>query len=154
MKSRPSPSDPEIDRSTHPHCRLIPGQFEWGEPYAVMEPIFNIPKRNSQDALFYSIEALGQNNFPILLNELYNKIVNREERESLNNWDGEIENRKAVLKLILEQIAQNNGRMTPWLKYRPYVEGHEEEKLLEYEFVERLEAALGHALVLPRRENR
>ncbi|QYS89459.1 hypothetical protein [Flavobacterium davisii] len=88
-----------IDKDAVPNCKIEEKKFEWGEPYNIYTPIFNLIDLSSS-RLENSIKLFGENNFKHQLLLMYNTINNYDEFEKIVNYGGEQFNRNAILELI------------------------------------------------------
>lgn len=103
-----------IDKSVVPYCFVTEKKFEWGEPYDVIRPIFNLCADPALSDMAFTIEILGRNNFKAHLLKLYNILLNHEEYKRINEAIEPISNREQLLEsilLFLEEHAQNTA---PW----------------------------------------
>ncbi|MET3047345.1 hypothetical protein [Flavobacterium covae] len=126
-----------IDNDTVPNCKIEGKKFEWGEPYNIYTPIFNLIDLSSS-RLENSIKLFGENNFKHQLLLMYNTINNYDEFEKIVNYGGEQFNRNAILELINSYLKKNENLVSPWDKYNigldendylRYIEGEIQDKL-------------------------
>ena len=122
-----------IDDSTVPNCKIEEKKFEWGEPYELYTPIFNLTDL-SDSKLENSIKLFGKNNFKQQLLLIYNIINNCEEFENIENYNGESFKREEILSLIKFYLNRNENLISPWEKY--------DIGLKEYDFIKYLDEKL------------
>jgi len=127
-----------IDKSTKPHCKLEERTFEWGEPYIVITPLFDISASEYLSSIEFSIDIFGMNNIKEQLLRIYNKLSNYEEYE-LENFHDSIENRDLLIDKIDKYLEVNLNAITPWEKYKEYYD--------EMWIIEQLEDILVRKLV-------
>ncbi|MFK7033401.1 hypothetical protein [Flavobacterium oreochromis] len=121
-----------IDKDTVPSCKIEEKKFEWGEPYNIYMPIFNLIDLSSS-RLENSIKLFGENNFKQQLLLIYNTINNFEEFEKLENYGGEEFNRKDILELINSYLKKNQNLVAPWYKYNIGLDENDYLKYVEEE---------------------
>ncbi|AWH85052.1 hypothetical protein HYN59_07890 [Flavobacterium album] len=119
-----------IDKKTVPHCYVEEKKFEWGEPYTVDTPIFNVCIDPQLSDIEFTIEILGRNNFRQNLEKLYNILINRDENYRLNNLTEPVLNREFLIEKIAGFIADNKNNIAPW--DNEYDVGSDEEFYLEW----------------------
>lgn len=110
----------KIDNNTLPKCKLEEKKFEWGEPYIIMIPIFDLDITKTESRLEYFIDLYGKNNFKIQLLRFYNKINNYDETERIINFQHEElthEKRVYLKNRINEYLERNIDRISPWELY-------------------------------------
>ncbi|MCC9074380.1 hypothetical protein LNQ49_22560 [Flavobacterium sp. F-65] len=103
-----------IDKKTVPHCYVEEKKFEWGEPYTISIPIFNLSVNPELSNIEFTIEVLGKNNFKNNLGKLYNILINKEEKHRINNLNEPILNREFLVKKIIDFIDENINNIAPW----------------------------------------
>lgn len=109
-----------IDNNTLPKCKLEDKKFEWGEPYTIMTPMFDLDIKKTESKLEYFIDLYGKNNFKIQLLRFYNKINNHEETEGINNFQYEelTQEKRIYLKSKINKYLERNvNRISPWELY-------------------------------------
>lgn len=105
-----------IDYSTSPKCEVLIKYFEWGEPYQIFNPLFEIHNIKGDSQIEKSIYFFGKNNFKNQLLLLYNSILNFQE-DRISNLDKVITNREDILKLLDFYLKINESKLSPWKKY-------------------------------------
>lgn len=129
----------KIDKETTPNCRIEERVTEWKERQVWVISIFDLtPIENKSYGLETTINLYGINNFKTQLNNLYNKLLNHEEENEIENYEGKLslKDREKILNKILYFIDSNKNKITPWEKYNnlmPYPE--EEWEIIELEKV-------------------
>ena len=103
-----------IDKNTFPYCYVEEEKFDWGEPYEVTTPIFNLSIDPNLSDIEYTIEVLGKNNFKINLGRLYNILLNKEEYDRIENYHQPILNRDFLLNSINSYLSINTNNTAPW----------------------------------------
>lgn len=103
-----------IDKKTVPYCYIEEKKFEWGEPYTVNTPIFDLCVNPELPDLEFTIEILGKNNFKSNLAKLYNILINKEESYRLGNLTEPVVNRELLIERINTFISDNEGGVAPW----------------------------------------
>jgi hypothetical protein len=103
-----------IDKKTVPYCYIEEKKFEWGEPYTVDTPIFDLCVNPELPDLEFTIEILGKNNFKSNLTKLYNILINKEESYRLDNLTEPVVNRELLIERIDSFISYNEGSVAPW----------------------------------------
>jgi hypothetical protein len=103
-----------IDKNTIPHCYVVEEKFEWGEPYTVKTPIFNLSIDPDLSDIEFTIEILGKNNFKTNLEKLYNILLNKEENYRIDNFNETILNREFLIQKIINFIDENANNIAPW----------------------------------------
>lgn len=133
-----------IDRDTVPYCYIEERKFEWGEPYEVVTPIFNLCINPDLSDMEFTIEVLGQNNFRDNLEKLFNILVNKEENYRIESFTALIEKREYLLNLIEGFLNSNTSNIAPWIFYR--------ELFTEKDYLESIEEDLNRKLLFDRKE--
>ncbi|KAF2515754.1 hypothetical protein [Flavobacterium foetidum] len=134
-----------INKNTFPFCYIEEKKFEWGEPYEVATPIFDLSIDTKLSDLEYTIEVLGKNNFKNNLLKLHNILVNREENVRIENFNDLITNREILLNRIKCYLDSNANKISPWdLHY--YVSFNEND------YLESIEDETNRILLLERKE--
>ena len=103
-----------IDKTTIPYCYLEEKKFEWGEPYTVTTPIFDVMIDPSLSDMEFTIEVLGKNNFKENLITLYNILLNNEETYRILYCQEVVVNRQFFLEKIKKFLDANVGSVAPW----------------------------------------
>ena len=117
-----STSENKIDLETVPACKFEEHFFDWGEPYTVMTPLFDIEISDSLSDIEFAVEFYGRNNFQTQLHRLRNKLINYDEEYSIENFSEKIEDRRAIIQIIEHQLKNNENKITPWDKYNEYMD--------------------------------
>jgi hypothetical protein len=123
-----------FDSNTLPKCKLEEKKFEWGEPYTIMTPIFELDIKETESELEYFIDVYGKNNFKTQLLRLYNKINNYEEAKGIINFQYEEltqEKRVTLKNKINEYLEINKDKISPWELYEPH-------NYTEFDYIEKL----------------
>ncbi|OJV53591.1 MAG: hypothetical protein BGO31_01640 [Bacteroidetes bacterium 43-16] len=122
-----------IDKTSLPHCYVVEKKFEWGEPYTSIKPIFNVGADPGLSDIEFTIELLGQNNFKAILAKLYNILLNHEEQQRLDHFEGPVTDRSLLLEKINTYLAENAPYKSPWEEEDEYGQEYE---LLYLEIIE------------------
>lgn len=134
-----------INKKTFPHCYIEEKKFDWGEPYGVITPIFNLYIDPELSDIEYTIEVLGKNNFKINLEKLYNILLNKEEYDRIENFNTLIFNREILLNNIQKYLNSNEDQISPW---KQYYDGY----FTENDYLESIEEDLNRILLFERKE--
>lgn len=103
-----------IDKNTIPYCYVVEKKFEWGEPYTVITPIFNLSIDPNLSNIEFTIEILGKNNFKTNLEKLHNILLNKEENYRIDNFNEIILNREFLIRKIINFMDENVNNIAPW----------------------------------------
>lgn len=131
-----------IDRQTIPFCLIKEKTMEWGEIYYEYNPMFITILTEKNLSLKESIIFFGENNFKNQLSDIYNILLNFEEKERICNFDNEDFDRAEMLNLINFYIEKNKNIVSPWEKYDIGLCEEDYIQIVEYSFNQKLQRSL------------
>ncbi|MEN2402182.1 hypothetical protein GKZ90_0020500 [Flavobacterium sp. MC2016-06] len=134
-----------LDKNTFPYCFIEEKKFEWGEPYLIITPIFNLSINPELSDIEYTIEVLGKNNFKDNLEKLYNILLNQEESSRIENLNISITNRELLLNKINSYLDSNLDTISPW---KSYYDG----AFTESDYLQSIEEDINRILLFDRKE--